>query len=95
MEAFTSTASETATLAEAAAHALPAVLHALGPRRWGELAPAVAELAASEYVTVRASLADVAAELAALLAPAQVERDILPLLQVGFRGRGWEGGEEA
>eukprot|EP00887_Chlorella_sp_A99_P000948 scaffold5.g948.t1 len=80
VEAFTSSAGEMATLAEAAARALPAVLRALGPRRWGELAPAVAGLAASDYVTVRATLADVVADLAAALSREDVERDILPVL---------------
>ncbi|KAL4425718.1 hypothetical protein ABPG75_009734 [Micractinium tetrahymenae] len=81
MEAFVAAASGPATLTEACAHYLPAVLRNLGKQRWPELREAVDALSCSEYASVRVALAASVHQLAAMLGHEAVATDLLPVIQ--------------
>ncbi|KAL4859913.1 Serine/threonine-protein phosphatase 4 regulatory subunit 1 [Chlorella vulgaris] len=82
LEVFVSAASGAATLPEACAHFLPAVLHNLGMQRWPQLREAVASLAASDSAATRVMLAGSMHQLAAMVGPSLVVTDLLPVIEV-------------
>ncbi|PRW59401.1 phosphatase 4 regulatory subunit 1 [Chlorella sorokiniana] len=81
LECFLQAASGPATLTEASAHYLPSVLANLGVNRWPQLRELMAALVASEYVSVRVTLAERLHELLGMLGPQRVDDDLLALVE--------------